>query len=150
MNTNTTFYIYHLPEFIHPNGRIGKIGCTINLHDRIRSQGSSNYEILEEHIDIYEVSDREIELQREYGYPIDRIPYWKTVQHSTAHNLTKEHSAKGGSVSSTWSRKLTFEQAEEIRFKAKNGYTRRMLAKEYNMSVGSINQIVNNLTYVDA
>jgi hypothetical protein len=72
------YYIYHIPNFKWKNGRIGKIGCTENIKQRIREQKYSEYEILETHTDIQIVSDREIELQKQYGYPVDTIPYWKT------------------------------------------------------------------------
>jgi hypothetical protein len=67
------FYIYHIPGI--------KIGCTNNIHRRIKvSQKFSNYEILEEHTDIFVASDREIKLQRQYGYKVDTIPYYVSIQ----------------------------------------------------------------------
>lgn len=38
-------------------------------------QGYSDYEILETHTDIMEVSRREIELQKQYGYKVDNVYY---------------------------------------------------------------------------
>jgi len=75
------YYIYHL------KGK--KIGCTENPKKRTKAQGFDNYEILEEHTDIYIASDREIELQKLYGYPIDKIPYWKTIKISTTSSCSK-------------------------------------------------------------
>jgi hypothetical protein len=66
------FYIYHI------KGK--KIGCSTNVKHRIRQQGFDTFEIIESHTDIYIASNREIELQKEYGYPIDTIPYWKSYQ----------------------------------------------------------------------
>jgi hypothetical protein len=57
------YYIYHIPGI--------KIGCTKNLRSRIRVQGFTEYQILEEHYDINIASDRERQLQREYGYQVD-------------------------------------------------------------------------------
>jgi hypothetical protein len=57
------YYIYHIVGV--------KIGCTKNLKHRIKSQGFTEYEILEEHTDINLASDRERELQRKYGYQVD-------------------------------------------------------------------------------
>jgi hypothetical protein len=54
------YYIYHIPGV--------KIGCTSNLKKRIQSQGFTEYEVLETHTDIDIASNREIELQNEYGY----------------------------------------------------------------------------------
>jgi len=48
----------------------------------MKEQRFSEWEILEVHTDIYEVSDREQELQLQYGYTVDRVPYWK-IQSAT-------------------------------------------------------------------
>ena len=66
------YYIYHIKEV--------KIGCTDNVERRIQQQGFSNYEILEEHFDIFIASNRELALQKEYGYKVDSIPYFKSVE----------------------------------------------------------------------
>lgn len=58
------YYIYHIPGV--------KIGCTKNLKSRIRVQGFTEYEVLEEHYDINIASIREIELQQKYGYTVDK------------------------------------------------------------------------------
>lgn len=89
-----TYYIYHIPGV--------KIGCTSDLIKRMKDQGFTSWEILEEHTDIYEVSNREIQLQKEYGYRVDTVPYWKSVQSrfkwnkDTRHKiwLDKEHQSK--------------------------------------------------------
>ena len=68
------YYIYHIKGI--------KIGCTQNPKIRInKNQGYTEWEILEEHIDILIASDREIELQKKYGYKVDKIPYWKSIEH---------------------------------------------------------------------
>ena len=51
------------------------------------------YEVLETHTDIFIASDREILLQRRYGYKVDTVPYWKTIKMHT-----KESRSKGGSI----------------------------------------------------
>ncbi len=66
------YYIYHIAGI--------KIGCTVNVPHRMREQGFTEWEHLETHTDIYEASNREIELQKEYGYPVDKIPYYLSVQ----------------------------------------------------------------------
>ena len=61
-----TYYIYHIP------GK--KIGVTCDLINRVTVQqgyGPGEYEILEEHTDIDNVSIREIQLQKAYGYKVD-------------------------------------------------------------------------------
>lgn len=67
---NIKYYIYEIPGI--------KIGCTINPYFRIEiGQKYKEYKILETHQCIYKASDREIELQKEYGYPVDIVPYYK-------------------------------------------------------------------------
>ena len=64
------YVIYHIP------GK--KIGVTNDLYNRVESQQGyevGEYEILESSDDIDYISKREIELQKEYGYRVDLIPY---------------------------------------------------------------------------
>ena len=83
LDTQMMYSIYHIEGV--------KIGVSKNPKGRVKKQGYDTFEILEEHTDVYEVSIREQRLQREYGYPVDKIPYWKTIN-----NPTKEGSRKGG------------------------------------------------------
>ena len=64
------YIIYHIP------GK--KIGVTNDLYNRVESQQGyevGEYEILESSDDIDYISKRELELQEEYGYKVDRVPY---------------------------------------------------------------------------
>jgi len=64
------YYLYHIP------GK--KIGVTRNLNTRVTlMQGykENEYEVLEQSNDIDYISDREIELQKSYGYKVDRKLY---------------------------------------------------------------------------
>jgi hypothetical protein len=54
------YYIYHIPGV--------KIGCSTNPNRRVSEQGFSNFEILEKHNDIDIASQREVYLQKQYGY----------------------------------------------------------------------------------
>ena len=68
-----TYYIYHIP------GK--KIGVTCDLNNRVTvQQGYSpeEYEVLDNSDDIDYISSKEIELQREYGYRVDMVPYKDT------------------------------------------------------------------------
>ena len=66
------YHIYHIPGV--------KIGCSSNVESRVKIQKFDNYEILEEHNDVYIASKREIELQKQYGYKVDRIPFWLSLK----------------------------------------------------------------------
>jgi len=64
------YYLYHIP------GK--KIGVTRDLNTRvtlIQGYKENEYEVLEQSDDISYISDREIELQKSYGYKVDRKPY---------------------------------------------------------------------------
>ena len=64
------YYLYHIP------GK--KIGVTRNLNHRVTlMQGykETEYEVLEQSDDIDYISDREIELQKSYGYKVDLKKY---------------------------------------------------------------------------
>ena len=64
------YKIYHIP------GK--KIGVTRNLNKRVTEQqgyAPDEYEVLEQSEDINYISDREIELQKSYGYKVDRQSY---------------------------------------------------------------------------
>jgi hypothetical protein len=68
------YYIYHIPGV--------KIGCTANPKLRIQyRQGFKNYEILETHTDVHIASERELELQKQYGYKRDNnLSYYQTLK----------------------------------------------------------------------
>jgi hypothetical protein len=76
----TLYSIYHLPNYVWTGihkGKIGKIGCSKNGLGRPTSQmkEGDTFEILEQHTCIEKASDREIELQEQYGYPVDKKRY---------------------------------------------------------------------------
>ncbi len=59
-----------------------KIGATNDVERRMKEQKAKEgeYRIIEEHTNAKICSIREIELQKEYNYPVDRIQYWKTLK----------------------------------------------------------------------
>ncbi len=81
------YHIYHIP------GR--KIGVTQNLEARVHTQqgyGPGEYEVLESSDDIDYISEKELELQKEYGYRVDRKLYknLKTETKSMKINVTEQ------------------------------------------------------------
>ena len=66
------YYIYHIPGV--------KIGCTKNISNRVSQQTKGYFEILETHTDIDVASQREIELQKEYGYKVDKATYKESIK----------------------------------------------------------------------
>jgi len=80
-----TYHIYHIP------GK--KIGVTCNLNNRVTIQQGYNpgeYEVLESSEDIDYISNRELTLQKEYGYKIDRKLYKNLITKSMKINVTEQ------------------------------------------------------------
>ena len=78
------YYLYHIP------GK--KIGVTRDLNTRVTlMQGykEGEYEVLEQSDDIDFISDREIELQKSYGYKVDRKLY-KNLFNKMKINVTEQ------------------------------------------------------------
>ena len=76
------YYIYHIP------GK--KIGVTCNLNSRVTlTQGYNpdEYEVLDQSEDIDYISEKEIELQKSYGYKIDRKKYNELVKLNKKMNI---------------------------------------------------------------
>lgn len=97
------YYIYHISGV--------KIGCTKNLKSRIRVQGFTEYEILEEHSDINIASDRERQLQRKYGYQIDS---GTNVYSNTFSNMGKKGGGKNTEKQMDWRKKWGTDKANEM------------------------------------
>ena len=69
------YYLYHIP------GK--KIGVTCNLNSRVTlTQGYApdEYEVLDQSDDIDYISEKEIELQKSYGYKVDRKKYNELIK----------------------------------------------------------------------
>jgi NTP pyrophosphatase (non-canonical NTP hydrolase) len=76
-----TYYLYHIP------GK--KIGVTCDLNNRVTLQQGytpDEYEILESSEDIDHISSLELQLQKEYGYRVDMVPY-KNLKPKTNMNI---------------------------------------------------------------
>ena len=81
------YYLYHIP------GK--KIGVTRNLNNRVTlMQGykETEYEVLEQSHDIDYISDREIELQKSYGYKVDLKKYKNLKFNKMKINATEQTS----------------------------------------------------------
>ncbi len=148
------YYIYHIPG--------EKIGLSQTPKDRVKAQGFTDYEILEEHLDGWFAGDRELELQRQYGYRVDNKHYMKVLEMQSIEASSRGGKTQGlklknsGAISrlgkrtqfNNIRRNVTYEQAAEIRTKHNGVYgdTKR-LAEEYKVSSATISRIVNNKQY---
>jgi len=148
------YYIYHIPGI--------KIGCTeLTIQERAKQQGYINVELLEEHYDIYIVSAREIELQKQYGYRVDDIPYWKTRLNSSKSNtpesrIKNSNSNKGKIVSEENKQKLRLRMkgnlinlgktlSEETKVKIGNGNKGKIVSEEskIKMSIAKKGKVIS-------
>ena len=81
-----TYYLYHIP------GK--KIGVTCNLNRRVTlTQGytADEYEVLDQSDDINYISEKEIELQKSYGYRVDRKKYSELIKSNKMNiNVTEQ------------------------------------------------------------
>ena len=80
------YYLYHIP------GK--KIGVTRDLNTRvtlIQGYKPNEYEVLDQSDDIDYISDKEIELQKSYGYKVDRKLY-KNLFNKMKINVTEQTS----------------------------------------------------------
>ena len=157
-----TYYIYHILGI--------KIGCTEDLEKRMADQGFTEWEILETHTDGWIAGDREIELQKQYGYPVDKVHYMISRRNrpvwsnETRHNLTIEDCKKGGSAGKGIKRSeeacrnisigksKLIEDADSIReqFTKWTGSKYKfelLIANQYNVSRSTINRILRNQVY---
>jgi NTP pyrophosphatase (non-canonical NTP hydrolase) len=76
------YYIYHIP------GK--KIGVTRNLNNRVTEQqgyAPDEYEVLFTSEDINHISTMEIELQKSYGYKVDRQSYKNLINKNKSMNI---------------------------------------------------------------
>jgi NTP pyrophosphatase (non-canonical NTP hydrolase) len=76
------YYLYHI------FGK--KIGVTCDLKDRLTRQqgyGYKEYEVLDSSDDIDYISNKEIELQKKYGYKVDRQSYKELVTKSKLNKM---------------------------------------------------------------
>lgn len=82
---NNTYYIYHIP------GK--KIGVTRDLNNRVtlvQGYKPDEYEVLDSSNDIEYISMKEIELQKSYGYKVDRKLYKNLFKSKMEVNITEQ------------------------------------------------------------
>ena len=147
------YYIYHIQGV--------KIGMTNELEKRMAAQGFTEWEILETHNDPWLCGDRELELQAEYGYPVDKCHYMVSIENRRLAGIAggnaakrsgqlKKAQIKGSPLGGKAKRSLTFEQAEEIRDMYKLGnITQKDIGLQYNVTKHVINDVVNYRRYLE-
>jgi len=144
------YTIYHIPGT--------KIGVSYRMDKRMKDQGFTDWEILEVHTDIYEASDREQELQREYGYRVDKTQYWQSVENiaigSSSGGKANKNNPKSKShiANLSKSNSLLLDKADAIRerFEKANLGTSQFshkYAEEYNVSAATIWNIIKGKIY---
>ena len=76
-----------------PEGKDTKIGVDSNYPARIKRQNIQDGQILEVHTCVYEVSEREMELQRLHGVKVDTTPYFKMYLRNKSEDMRSKVSA---------------------------------------------------------
>ena len=162
-----TYYIYHIPG--------EKIGCTTDLVKRMKNQGFTNWEILWQEEGDYEfgwiAGEKEIELQKQYGLPVDTINYQQSRMNrligcSLGGSIGGQKNVESGHLESVrdinkfietgkkngkLSRTFTMEEAEEIRKEYAIGkISQYNLAKKYNSNHNTIGRIIRKQSYTSA
>lgn len=124
------YYIYHI------KGK--KIGVSDNPKRRIKEQGATDYEILEENNCIYLVSYRERALQKEYGYPTDSLLYFQTMNNSSFEGRSKggKQNVKSGHLDKITKIATLKKYKKVVVYKVDGSFV-----NEYN----SVNECVNDL-----
>ena len=143
------YKIYHIPDV--------KIGVSVQPKVRVESQGYVDYEVLEQHDCIYKVSDREIELQKEYGYAVDKTPYYKFMQNrSTNGSLGRVNSKETRKRMSDAAKrrekqgaaKLTPEKVIYIRSQYATGkYSQKRLGNVFGLTQTGISRIIKKQSW---
>ena len=132
------YHIYHIPTI--------KIGVSKRPKARVKSQGFTDYEVLESHWDIDVVSKREQELQKQYGLPVDKTPYNKSY-YNIRKGTTKQSLSKGGKTKRKYHGQKTtriqvflYESGKEVGIYESIAETARQLGlyrgNIYNMLIG--------------
>ena len=143
-----TYYLYEIPGV--------KVGVTQDIERRQEEQkNKGSLIVLGEYTDIYQVSEKELELQAEKGYHVDKHPYWYTIKVQNKLSCTPEAKAKHkanndfrkASIGST--RKLTAEQVILIRELYKNNIslTAADLARQFNVSLFTMTDVIRGNKY---
>jgi hypothetical protein len=69
----------------------------MNPKNRVRKQGYSDFEIIEQHIDKNTAANREVELQKQYGYKVDKTKY-NQVDYVEMGKIAGEYAKKTGHI----------------------------------------------------
>jgi NTP pyrophosphatase (non-canonical NTP hydrolase) len=126
-----TYYLYHIP------GK--KIGVTSNLNNRvtlIQGYKADEYEVLDSSDDIDYISDKEIELQKSYGYKVDRQKYNQLIKKS---NQMKINATEQTSTFPYPVNKLKGNLMDSI------GTTWKTSHGDFELTLESINWIMSNV-----
>ena len=124
------YYLYHIP------GK--KIGVTSNLNTRvtlIQGYKENEYEVLESSEDIDYISQKEIELQKTYGYKVDRQKY---------NQLINSNKMKINVTEQTSTFPYSLEDLTEALNKVKNNHTWNTSHGKFTINNDTINWIIAN------
>jgi len=125
-----TYTIYHIPGV--------KIGCTNNLKKRLKQLKLKDCEILETHTDIDIASNREVELQIQFGYTRDCSKFYKDViefkrEYKIGQKRTLE--TRKNISESLKGRKLSEEQLNKMRGRKLSEETKQKIREKRKLQI---------------
>ena len=136
MAKTAKYWIYIISDYQWKDGSVGKIGVTDNPARRAKEYKLESLTILEEHTNAKEVSKREIELQKEYGFKVDNNEYWK-VKKMIKHRKTDYKAFQKKRITNTdWEarRKNTDYKARTAKFDYKAQSAKRVANTDYTIA----------------
>lgn len=150
-----------------PEGKNKKIGVDSSYPNRLKQQKILDGQVLEVHTCVYEVSDREQALQRQYGVKVDDIPYhvvyFKNKDANRRENISRTNSVAMQGNTNGAGNKGRFN-TKEIKLKISRvkctttpefnaliiqdsllGMSLRKLATKHNTSFGIVRRIIKHM-----
>ena len=110
---------------------------------KYKNYGARGIKVCQEWLDIKNFYEWSINNGWQNGYSIDRIDYDKDYCPENCRWISISENSR-----SKHTTKLTFVDAEKIRFEYHSGSSLEHLGKKYNCSPGNIWFIVNNITHI--
>jgi hypothetical protein len=108
-----------------------KIGATNDVARRMKQQNvkEGEYRIIEEHTNAKVASEREIALQKEFGYPVDRIAYWKTLRWQKKGQTKESHKKRVANTNYKEARAKAVANTDYSRFTLSHWQTPEVIKK---------------------
>lgn len=126
-----TYTIYHIPGV--------KVGCTDQEPKaRVRAQGHTEFEVLEEWEYASIASIREQALQKEYRYPVDDCDYMSTIQRGFLSEQSKAKAKESCRLSEAYKATRTTAHMQTPEVRAKVSVKNKKPVNQIDLKTGAI------------